>query len=628
MKFHLDPEQYSAVTLPVDCHALVLAGAGSGKTRVLTHRIAYLMQQGMDQRKIVAITFTNKAAREMKERAEKLVQSQFGGYIGTFHAWAVRLLRGYGKMIDVPNDFVIVDSDDQMKLLQQALDAHFPDLAKDKKKIKKVFGYIMRMKERGLFYQEYQPQEWHEHEGYQAWKCYDDALKKHNALDFADLMRYAVKLLRTKPQVRSHLRRVIDVILVDEFQDTNPVQYELLRLLANDARHLDGAYLFCVGDDDQSIYGFRGALPSIMQQFHEEYGATLVKLERNYRSRPEIVQYANAVIEKNSTRIGKRLVAQRKENAKVHVLMANPFEEANYIAAQIKNMHEAGHKWSDFAVLYRANYQSRVLEQAFVRANIPHRVRGGFRFYERREIKLLLALLTLVVTPKQPLAVSRVLDELADGVGQKTIEKFLAHLSTADDWHHALCALPERQKKVVHHIFDTVDSIAARLPEMSFKEVVTTLIDSFDLRSRFVEEEGEEKGFERWQNMNELGNAVAQYAEEHPDQPIQEQITTFLQEALVTQDANERNDNTVSLMTVHASKGLEFPVVFLVGMKKGVFPHNFGDDEEERRLFYVAITRAQDELTVFFDDLEPSPYFFEYPEFHSIAEETAENLPY
>lgn len=612
----LDSEQFAAVTLPTNCHALVLAGAGSGKTRVLTHRIAYLMQQGVDQRKIVAITFTNKAAREMKERAEKLVQSQFGGYIGTFHAWAVRLLRKHGKTIEVPNDFVIVDNDDQMKILQQALEKHLPDLAKNKKKIKKVFGYIMRMKERGLFYQEYHPQYRHEYDGYEAWNCYDDALKKHNALDFADLMRYVVKLLRSSEEVRSHVRRVTEMILVDEFQDTNPVQYELLRLLANDAQHDDGAYLFCVGDDDQSIYGFRGALPEIMQQFHEEYGATLVKLERNYRSRPEIVEYANAVIEKNSARIGKRLVAQRKENAKVHVLMANEFEEASRIVAQIKKMHEAGRAWSDFAVLYRANYQSRLLEQAFVRANIPYRVRGGFRFYERREIKLLLALLMLVVNPRHPLSVSRVLDELADGVGTKTIEKFLSQSSASDDLRYALGALSEHQAKSIKHVFDTIDSIAQRLPEMSFKDVVTAFISGFNLRDHFVKEEGEEKGLERWQNMNELGNAVAQYASEHPDQPIQEQITAFLQEALVTQDAKERDDNTVSLMTVHASKGLEFPVVFLAGMKEGVFPHSMGDDEEERRLFYVAITRAQDELTVFFDDLEPSPYFFQYPEFH------------
>lgn len=604
----LNPKQREAVFC-TEGPLLVLAGAGSGKTRVLTHRIAYLVEEkGINPWNIMAITFTNKAAAEMRERVDKIVG--FGSesiWVSTFHSSCVRILRRHIDRLGYDTSFTIYDTDDQRTLMKQI----FKRLQIDTKLFKErmVLGRISSLKNEMIFPQEALQNaggDFREKKIAELYAEYQKELKKNNALDFDDLLLKTVELFEREEDVLEYYQNRFRYIMVDEYQDTNRVQFKLVDLLAGKYRNI-----CVVGDDDQSIYKFRGADIENILSFEKAFpGAKVIKLEQNYRSTQNILNAANEVIRNNRGRKEKTLWTANGEGDRVRLFQFDTaYEEADYIAKDIEE--ESGREnrpFSDFAVLYRTNAQSRLLEEKFVLHSIPYRLVGGVNFYQRKEIKDILSYLKTIANGQDDLAVQRIVNVPKRGVGATSMGRVIAFASANGmSFYDALLrvrAVPSIGKAAdkIGIFTEQIEDFKARLPEMNIKELIEEILEQTGYRKE-IEAEGEVESETRLQNIEELINKAVAYwdNEETPT------LDGFLEEVALVADVDsmDESENRVVLMTLHSAKGLEFPCVYLSGMEDGLFPSSMSimsDDadavEEERRLCYVGITRAREKLTL------------------------------
>ena len=608
----LNPQQRQSVEAP-DGPVLVLAGPGSGKTRVLTHRVAHLVQaRGIAPRNIMAVTFTNKAAREMRDRLEKLlgVSAAKELTLGTFHAICARFLRREAPHVGLSREFAIYDDDDQLALVKQIVKA----LNLDDKKYRPTTlqNKISQAKSELITPELFQPQTYNDEITLRVYERYQQLLRENNALDFDDLLMQVVILFDQNPAVLRHYQNRYEHILVDEFQDTNTAQYALIKQLAGTRRNV-----FCVGDEDQSIYRWRGADFRNVQRFREHNpDARVVLLEENYRSTQTILDAAQQVITRNVHRTPKKLFTQLGKGVPITLRESyNEDDEAQYVVDTIAQMVAKGQAQArDFAVMYRTNAQSRAVEDAFIRAGMPYRLVGATRFYARREIKDALAYLHLIHNPHDAVALMRIINVPSRGIGNKTLAALEAVTrEEGKSPYQVLKELGARKGK------ETGNALAAQLTPratQALTEFVTMLdgwiarrdkLDVGKLLDRVVTEsgygryvnDGTEEGRERWENVQELRGVAADYTHalgEHP-------LTAFLEDVSLVSDTDTRDDSAdaPTLMTLHSAKGLEFPIVLIVGMEDGVLPHSRSFDdpesmEEERRLCYVGMTRAKKRL--------------------------------
>ena len=589
---------------------LLLAGAGSGKTRVLTHRIAYLIEEkNVNPYNILAITFTNKAAAEMRERVDRLLGMDAGGaWIMTFHAACVRILRRYIERIGYSNSFTIYDTDDQKSIIRQILKkldldtklykdrAVLTDISRAKDKLK---GPDEMELEAGVNY--------HRKKVAEVYREYQRQLKANNALDFDDIICRTVELFGSCPDVLDYYGERFRYIMVDEYQDTNMAQFKLISLLAARFRNL-----CVVGDDDQSIYKFRGANVRNILDFESVFPeAKVIKLEQNYRSTQNILDAANAVIKNNEGRKDKSLWTDHGAGDKLAYNVYNTaYEEAYGIVSDIKKRAAEGNNYNDFAILYRTNAQSRVLEEKFVELGVPYRIYGAVNFYARKEIKDVLAYLKTIDNARDEVAVRRIINVPKRGIGAATIEKVAAYADDNDLSFYAAAAngskIPGLAKATIGKLdnFCTlISAFRAKAMQMSIKELISDIVESIRYEEYLSDDDEPDEIADRMSNINELISKAAAY-EENTDMPT---LSGFLEEVALVADIDnmDENNNVVSLMTLHSAKGLEFPIVYLAGMEDGNFPSYMAitsddksDLEEERRLCYVGITRARQRLVL------------------------------
>lgn len=606
----LNPQQLQAVQA-VNGPCLVLAGAGSGKTRVITYKLAYLIaRRGIAPSNIMAVTFTNKAAGEMRTRADALLGTELGRkglWIGTFHSLSGRILREQIEKLKIgyTRQFVIIDEDDRLRLVRQIL----KDLNLDPKAYEpqKIVYRISDAKSNLIG-----PEELSDY-GYSylekatvsVYKVYQERLQRENLLDFDDLIALVVRLFEKRPEVQEYYARKFEQILVDEYQDVNKMQYELVKKLS--AIH---GNITVVGDDDQSIYAFRGANNTLILHFEQDFpGAMVVKLEQNYRSTEAILDAANSLVSKNRARYAKKLWTTNGTGAPIRVFEAlTPEEEATFVASSVESRMRAGEEARNMAVIYRMNSQSRVLEEAFLSAGIPYQIVGGFRFYERQEVKDVLAYLRLGCNPMDNLAFERAVARPSRGLGEKRLGELRAF--AAEHETSLYLALPEwlEQKKDARTLQKVQDFV--RLVQ-DINRAASSALHAVDLvfaSSGLLEKQpaaSTETDFElqsRQENLDELRRTVEEFDRTSEDRSLAAYLT---QVALIQdQDGLKSGAGTgVVLITAHSAKGLEFDDVFIVGAEEGVFPHrrsldSSADIEEERRLFYVACTRAKKELCI------------------------------
>jgi DNA helicase II / ATP-dependent DNA helicase PcrA len=603
----LNPEQREAVE-----HAagpmLIFAGAGSGKTRVITCRIARLLQDGVRPYRILAVTFTNKAAREMRERVEKMVGDTARDlWMGTFHSICARILRIDGKAIGIDQNFTIYDDADQMSIIREVLKAKNID---DKSiQPRGILNEISTAKEQLLDPEKYAEKAgtFFERIAAECYKAYNAHLKKANALDFDDLLLFTVRLLEQRPDVLEKYQERFLHVLVDEYQDVNFAQYKIVNMISGRHRNI-----VVVGDDDQSIYAWRGADVSLILRFGSDHpDAKIVKLERNYRSTKTILAVAHEVIRRNRSRADKRLWTDNEEGAPVSLRQAGTEQdEALSVAEAILSDTRTGRRsYRDFAILYRTNAQSRVLEEALLMMRIPHVLIGGQRFYERKEIKDMLSYLRLALNPDDDVSVRRVLNVPARGIGATSMQAI-------EQWT-AQRALPlmrglraeEVQNKLQKKSASAIRGFIAVIDEardLAERGAVTPVLKFLLEKSGYVDmlkQERSEEAIGRLENLQELVNVTAQYDASAEDEPS---LAGFLESVALVADIDNlaEGGDAVTLMTLHSAKGLEFPVVYLVGLEEGVFPHSRSltsdaEIEEERRLCYVGMTRAKEELHLF-----------------------------
>ena len=604
----LNDAQIQAVAAPLG-RQLVLAGAGSGKTRVLVHRIAWLIQtEGASPHSILSVTFTNKAAAEMRARIEQMLGiSPAGMWVGTFHGLAHRLLRAHWREAGLAENFQILDSDDQQRLIKRVI----RDLGLDEQRwpAKQAQWFINGQKDEGL-----RPQ--HIQAGgdlflgtmLKIYEAYEAACARTSVIDFSELLLRALDLWRDNPGgILQHYQKRFRHVLVDEFQDTNAVQYAWLKLLAQ-----GGQSLMVVGDDDQSIYGWRGARIENIQQFSGDFGDTqLIRLEQNYRSTAAILGAANALIAHNTGRLGKQLWTDGSEGEPLSLYAAfNEHDEARYVVESIEQaLRQDGLKRSDIAILYRSNAQSRVLEEALLREKVPYRIYGGQRFFERAEIKNAMAYLRLLDGRGNDAALERVINVPARGIGEKTVESIrdFARANDLSMWAAIRLMLsgkhlPGRASSALAGFVELIDHLAEIGLDRPLHELTQLVIERSGLIAYHQAEKGE-KGQARVENLEELVSAARAFENDEDDElsPLQAFLSHASLEAGDTQAAE--NEDSIQLMTLHSAKGLEFPLVFLVGMEEGLFPHKMsleepGRLEEERRLAYVGITRAMQKLVI------------------------------
>lgn len=588
---------------------LVLAGAGSGKTRVLTHRIAYLIEEKQVKPwNILAITFTNKAAAEMRERVDRLVD--FGAesiWVSTFHSSCVRILRRYIDYLGYNTNFTIYDSDDQKTLMKQI----FKRLNIDSKQFREreVLGRISSAKNEMITVQDFEAcaeGDYREKKVAEIYKEYQKELKKNNALDFDDLLLKTVELFESVPDVLNFYQDKFRYIMVDEYQDTNMAQFRFVDLLAAKYRNI-----CVVGDDDQSIYGFRGADIENILSFEKVFsGARVIKLEQNYRSTQSILDTANEVISNNRSRKEKKLWTSNGEGSRPRFLQFDTaYEEADAIARDIlKTTGAENREYSDFAVLYRTNAQSRLLEEKFILYSIPYRLVGGVNFYQRKEIKDILCYLKTIANGQDDLAVQRIVNVPKRGIGATTIGKVTIFASANGmSFYQALLrakGVPSIGKAAdkIGGFTDQIEMFKSRLAELSIKDLIEEILEQTGYRKE-LEAEGEVEAESRLQNIEELMNKAASYTA-GSEEPT---LDGFLEEVALVADVDnvDESENRAVLMTLHSAKGLEFPHVYLSGMEDGLFPGSmsiYSDNpdalEEERRLCYVGITRAKERLTL------------------------------
>ncbi len=591
---------------------LILAGAGSGKTRVLTHRIAYLIEEcGVNPWNIMAITFTNKAAGEMRERVDKIVGfGSDGVWVSTFHSACVRILRRHIDLLGFDTRFTIYDGDDQKSVMKDVIRS----LNLDPKiyKEKAFLGIISRAKDELISPEEFLMNAGADYQKQLAGRAYVEyqkALRRNNALDFDDLIVKTVELFQTRQEVLEYYQDRFRYIMVDEYQDTNTAQFKFVSLLAGKYENL-----CVVGDDDQSIYKFRGANIGNILNFEKVFqDAKVIKLEQNYRSTGNILAAANAVIANNKGRKQKTLWTQKEEGEGIHFQQFyNGYEEAEYVAGQIrKSVNRAESRYQDHAVLYRTNAQSRVFEEQFIRENIPYRLIGGIHFYGRKEIKDLLAYLKTIDNAMDDLAVRRIINIPKRGIGQTTLTRVQQYadeheLSFFEVLENAE-GIPElcRSAAKLKNFALVIQSFRAKAQELSLSQLMDEILEVTGYVKE-LELEGTEEAKARIENIDELISKIASYEENHDEEEVT--LSGFLEEVALVADIDnmEDDENRVLLMTLHSAKGLEFPYVYLAGMEDGIFPSYMSimadnpveEIEEERRLCYVGITRAMKKLTM------------------------------
>lgn len=610
----LNDEQRNAVASPAK-NLLVLAGAGSGKTRVLVHRIAWLIEaEHVSPFAVLAVTFTNKAAREMRGRIEELLGQSYGGmWVGTFHGLAHRLLRSHWQEAGLIEDFHILDADDQLRLIKRIIRSLRID--EEKWHAKQCQWYINSQKDEGLRAINIE----HFEDDYtktmlEVYKAYEAACERGGMIDFGEILLRAHELWLKNPQILAHYQNRFQFILVDEFQDTNSIQYAWLRMLAGSKNQL-----MVVGDDDQSIYGWRGAKIENIQKFNVDFPDTdTVRLEQNYRSTSTILNAANNLIANNQGRLGKHLWTDGAEGEPISLYEAfNEQDEARFIVDRLQDWFNHGNRRAESAVLYRSNAQSRELEDALLRVGMPYRIYGGHRFYERLEIKNALSYLRLLINRDDDTAVERVINVPTRGIGGRTIDtvRAVAREQSCSLWQACEKCINEsiltsRAANAVLAFMELIDKIDAECATMELHEKAEQVITQSGLVQHH-EKEGGEKARSRIENLEELVNACGNFDDadieveegEGLDLTSKVFLTAFLDQASL--DAGDtqadESDDAVQLMTLHSAKGLEFQLVFLAGMEEGLFPHkmsmeNLAGLEEERRLCYVGITRAKSKL--------------------------------
>ena len=610
----LNEQQRNAVASPAN-NLLVLAGAGSGKTRVLVHRIAWLIEaEDVSPFSILAVTFTNKAAREMRGRIEELRQQPTGGmWVGTFHGLAHRLLRSHWKEAGLPEDFQILDADDQLRLIKRLLKTLRID--EEKWPAKQCQWYINSQKDEGFRSHNIE----HLDDDYtktqlSIYKAYEDACNNGGMIDFGEILLRAHELWLNNPQVLSHYQKRFKFILVDEFQDTNSIQYAWVQVLAGANNRM-----MVVGDDDQSIYGWRGAKIENIQKFNVDFpDSDIVRLEQNYRSTANILNAANELIANNNGRLGKNLWTECDEGDPLSLYEAfNEQDEARFIVDRLQEWSNNGNLRKESAILYRSNAQSRELEDALLRVGMPYLIYGGHRFYERLEIKNALSYLRLVVNRNDDTAVERIINVPVRGIGGRTLDTIRNAARENGDSLWGSCVrcinesiLSSRAANSVLAFLELIDKLESGSSGMELHQKAEHVIIQSGLINHH-EKEGGEKARSRIENLEELVNACSNFDAQEliadEDEGIDLTSNSFLKAFLdqASLDAGDtqasENDDAVQLMTLHSAKGLEFPLVFLAGMEEGLFPHKMSMDniaglEEERRLCYVGITRAKEKL--------------------------------
>jgi len=626
----LNDAQRAAVSAPCD-HILVLAGAGSGKTRVLVHRIAWLAaHEGISVDRILAVTFTNKAAAQMRGRIESMLNTPSQRlWVGTFHGIAHRLLRLHWQQAGLPQSFQVIDGDDQLRLVRRILKNM--NLDEERWPAKQAMWFINAQKEEGLRPQQIKSEgdlftETHK----RVYQQYEEVCQTGGLVDFAEILLRSYELWETQPDILQHYQQRFIHILVDEFQDTNRIQYRWLKILAGAS-----SKLMIVGDDDQSIYSWRGAKAEHIRRFTQDFpSAQTIRLEQNYRSTSVILDAANAVISNNAQRLGKNLWTQGKKGEPITVYAGfNDRDEAAFIVRQIQQWVNQGGERRETAILYRSNAQSRVLEEALLDANMPYRVYGGLRFFERAEIKDALAYLRLIANYHDDSAFDRIVNTPARGIGDATLNALreYAHTYSVSLWQAAqqVCEpltlpgqtlpgqtqtqetpanqilpkqiLPTRAANALQNFLTLILDITSVTQNMALAEQTQYMLEKSGLLTHYRQDRSE-KGLARVENLEELVNATHQFTPEFKDAHAQP-LTEFLSHVSLESgelEAAEFSD-CVQLMTLHSAKGLEFPVVFLSGMEEGLFPHAMSAQklqqlEEERRLCYVGMTRAMTKL--------------------------------
>jgi len=637
---NLNPEQLAAVTLPSQS-ALILAGAGSGKTRVLTTRIAWLIQTGqVSPAGIIAVTFTNKAAKEMLTRLSTMLPINTRGmWIGTFHGLCNRLLRTHHKDAALPQSFQILDSQDQLSLIKRMLKAHNVD--DEKYPAKALMYYINNAKDQGLRAGQLEPNDPIERRMIELYELYDQQCHKEGVVDFAELLLRAYELLSRNQPLRHHYQMRFRHILVDEFQDTNDLQYNLLKLLAGHSEEGGGA-IFAVGDDDQSIYAFRGANVGNMQAFERDFRVqNLIKLEQNYRSYGHILDSANFLIANNTKRLGKNLRTDAGQGEQVRIYEASSdLEEAQWIIEETKSLVADGLPRKEVAILYRSNAQSRVIEHALFAAGLPYTVYGGLRYFQRAEVKHAIAYLQLMDNPHNDSAFLRVVNFPTRGIGARSIEQLQM---AADSYGISLyAAVPYMTGKAgtsLGGFVKLVEGARFETQQLPLPEMVSVVLERSGLLEFYKKEK---EGADRIENLEQMVNAATQFVQEEgfgvaapahlgpqalpqageailnqdgielldaeaPLPTVMSPLSAFLTHAsLEAGDAQaQAGQDALQLMTVHSAKGLEFDAVFITGLEEGLFPHESSSREmdgvdEERRLMYVAITRARKRLYMSF----------------------------
>ena len=601
----LNDAQRDAVGSPLGA-ALVLAGAGSGKTRVLVHRVAWLIQvEGASPNNVLAVTFTNKAAAEMRGRIETLLGIPGGGmWIGTFHGLTHRLLRLHWREAGLPQSFQILDSEDQSRLLRKVLKAL--ELDETRWVPREIQWFINAQKDEGLRARQLKDNgDATRRQLIKIYQSYEDACQRAGVVDFAELLLRAYELWRDNPSLLQHYRTRFRHVLVDEFQDTNAIQYQWLMLLAGPQ-----GMPFAVGDDDQSIYRWRGARVENLNQFRRDYPlAVLYKLEQNYRSTGTILKAANALIAHNEGRLGKNLWTSGEDGDRVKLYAAfNERDEADFVVNRIREWVDRGGVRREVAVLYRSNAQSRVFEEAFLNARMPYRVYGGLRFFERAEIKDALAYLRLVSSRADDTSFERVVNLPTRGIGAKTLDTLrdAARTGGTSLWMAAVGAvqgsLPQRAAQALQAFLRLIETLTQEVSGLELHEQVDHVIQMSGLIEHFKKERGE-RGEGRVENLLELVSAAQGFSPE--GETDMQPLESFLAHAVLESGEGQADPyaDCVQMMTLHTAKGLEFPVVFLAGMEDGLFPHqrsiaDLASLEEERRLCYVGATRAMRQLYI------------------------------
>ena len=601
----LNEKQQQSVALDEDINALILAGAGSGKTRVLTYRIHYLVStKNHHVDDILAVTFTNKAANEMKERLSDLLRRPIGRmWVGTFHSLAHRLLRTHPVEANLSPTFQILDAQDQFRIVKRLMKENGVD--ETKFPIKKVQWFINQQKDEGIL--PHQIDAGHNYFVKQSGKVFD-LYEKHcqanDLVDFAGLLVKSYELLKNNQSLLNHYQQKFRHILVDEFQDTNRIQYQFIKILYSQSNHI-----FCVGDDDQSIYGWRGARIENIQKIENDFKPIqVIKLEQNYRSTGNILSASNALIANNPNRLEKSLWTESGDGDLINVFNARTeTEEAQYVVGEIQSQFNQGRNLNECAILYRSNAQSRVFEESLIKRNLNYRIYGGLRFFERAEIKDAMGYVRLIENTSDNIAFERIVNFPTRGIGLSTIEKIRSHaIENHTDLFQSSIAivesLPARASNSLQAFIHLIEAISDSTKNLTLSEKVDSILLQSGLMSHYANDKTDKAGSKR-ENLDELVTAATQYVHEEDNEMNETQGFIALATLDSSGESNQSNQNCVQLMTVHSAKGLEFPVVFLVGLEEDLFPSRQSKEEphlldEERRLCYVGMTRAMQSLTI------------------------------